>query len=457
MSLILVEFNELSPHLMAKFIAAGKLPNFQRFHDESEVAITEADDFEHLEPWVQWVAVHSGIPFREHGIEHLDDGHRLEQKSLWDLLSDAGKTVWVCGSMNINYETPLNGWVLPDPWSTNVDPYPEGALDIYYRFVSANVQEHTRSKTPLSRSEQIEFLRFMAGHGLRPATVAAIARQVATERFSGTRWRRAVLLDRLQFDLFRWYWRRERPDFSTFFLNSTAHYQHLYWRNMEPEHFKIKPEPGEQEVYEDAILFGYQQMDRIVGQLLGLAGSDTTLVLLTALSQQPSLSFEQIGGKTLYRPLDFDQFVRTIGIEGPVEVTPLMAEDFHLEFESEGTAQSAEARLRGVRVNGKPAMGAERTQNKIKSGCRIWEKVEPEAMLTVDGNGRSVPFFDLFYKIDLMKSGEHHPDGMMWIRAPGRRHSLRAEKVPLVSVAPTILEMFDAAAPAYMAGEPVAA
>jgi hypothetical protein len=456
MAVILVEFNELSPQLMEKFIAAGKVPNFARFHDEAEVSITEADDPVHLEPWIQWIAVHSGVPYSRHGIEHLDDGHRLEHKCIWDLLSDAGEKVWVCGSMNINYRTPINGWVLPDPWTTNLEPHPNDALGPYHRFVAANVQEHTREESPLSREEQLEFLRFMRRHGLSAATVAAIVRQLAAERFSKVRWRRAVLLDRLQFDLFRWYWKRERPGFSTFFLNSTAHYQHLYWRNMEPEHFKIKPDPGEQEVYEDAILFGYQQMDRIIGQLLSMAGRETTLVLLTGLSQQPSLSFEEIGGKVLYRPLDFEGLVRAIGIEGPVRATPLMAEDFHLEFESEDAARDAEARLGEITVAGKPALGAERTGAKIKSGCRIWEQIQSDASVDL-GDGRTVPFFELFYKIDLKKSGEHAPDGMMWIRGPGRTHSIRAEKVPLVSVAPTILEMFGVEAPAHMAGEPVPA
>jgi hypothetical protein len=455
MRAILLEFNELSPQLMEKFMAAGKLPNFKRLHDQSQVAITEADDFEHLEPWVQWIAVHSGVPFRDHGIEHLDDGHRLDRKCIWDLASDAGRSVWVCGSMNINYQRPINGWVLPDPWTTNLDPYPEDALGPYFRFVSANVQEHTRESSPLSRDEQINFLRFMARHGLSPATVAAIVRQLASERLADARWKRAVLLDRLQFDLFRRYWKRERPDLSTFFLNSTAHYQHLYWRNMEPEHFKVKPEPGEQAVYQDAILFGYVQMDRIVGQMLRLAGNDTALILLTALSQQPSLTYEQIGGKTLYRPLDFDQLVRAIGIEGPVNATPLMAEDFHLEFESEQGAIAAEERLRSVRVDGRPALGAERTGNKIKSGCRIWEQIEPDTVLALD-NGRTLPFFELFYKVDVMKSGEHHPDGLMWIRAPGRQPGKRESKVPLVDVAPTILEMLGVEVPAHLAGEPVA-
>ena len=149
------------------------------------------------------------------------------------------------------------------------------------------MQEHTSGKVPLSRSEQLDFLKFMARHGLRPGTVATIVRQLANERLSDAGFKRAVLLDRLQLDLFRWHYKRAQPDFATFFLNSTAHYQHLYWRNMEPEHFKVKPEPGEQEVYQEAILFGYQQMDKMLPKLMSLAGPDTAVVLLTALSQQP--------------------------------------------------------------------------------------------------------------------------------------------------------------------------
>ena len=44
--------------------------------------------------------------------------------------------------------------------------------------------------------------------------------QLAEERSGTARWKRAVLLDKLQFDVFAWYYRKIRPDFATFFLNS---------------------------------------------------------------------------------------------------------------------------------------------------------------------------------------------------------------------------------------------
>ena len=76
--------------------------------------------------------------------------------------------MWVCGPMNINYRTPINGWVLPNPWITKVPPHPEEEPRLYYRFVSANVQEHTREEAPLGRNEQLAFVSFMARMASRP-------------------------------------------------------------------------------------------------------------------------------------------------------------------------------------------------------------------------------------------------------------------------------------------------
>ena len=65
---------------------------------------------------------------------------------------------------------------------------------------------------------------------------------------------------------------------------------------------------------------------------------------------------------------------------------------------------------------------------------------------------RAVRFFDVFYKVEGMKSGMHHPDGMLWVRTPEKRHQIHRDKVPLESIAPTILEMFGVTPPSYMKG-----
>ena len=51
----------------------------------------------------------------------------------------------------------------------------------------------------------------------------------------------------------------------------------------------------------------------------------------------------------------------------------------------------------------------------------------------------------------------HHPDGMLWIRGPGRQPGERSEKVSLTRIAPTIIDMYGLEPPAYMQGQPLAA
>ncbi len=100
--LILIEFNELSPRLLERFMAAGQLPNFQKFYAASSVYITDAQEQPpNLEPWIQWPTVHSGLTYEEHGVFDLGDGRNEQRKYVAEVLSDAGLRVGVfnCSSV----------------------------------------------------------------------------------------------------------------------------------------------------------------------------------------------------------------------------------------------------------------------------------------------------------------------------------------------------------------------
>ncbi|HXO85522.1 MAG TPA: hypothetical protein VN803_08345 [Gemmatimonadales bacterium] len=453
-SVILLEFNELTPTLVHRFMSAGKLPNFKRFYQESGAYVTDAEESqENLEPWIQWVTVHTGLSFAEHGVFTLGDGHKLKDKSLWDLVSDAGRSVWVCGSMNARYDLPLNGSLLPDPWNTTTDPQPEQLLP-YCRFVQRNVQEHTNDRVPLSAADYLSFLRFMVTHGMSPATVRAIVEQLLRERRGKSRWKRAVILDKLQWDVFRHTYQKMRPALATFFLNSTAHLQHMYWRNMEPGAFTVQPTAQEQEEFSDAILFGYQQMDVLLGRCMDMADERTTLVLCTALSQQPCLKYEDTGGKRFHRPRRFEDFLTFAGVTPPYTVVPVMSEQFHVIFDDEARAEAAAQNLQSLRVNGGAALDVKRDGTAIFGGCHIFTEVPRDAVLT-NGTGRSAPFFDVFYQAEGVKSGMHSGDGFLWIRTPSRMHHVTPGKVPLRCVAPTVLTMLGVTPPASMKAPPL--
>jgi hypothetical protein len=447
--LILIELNELCPHLLDDFMSRGMLPNFKRFHDSSTVYVTDAaEQPPNLEPWIQWPSVHSGMSFEEHQIFHLGDGRKLKRKLVGELLSDAGLRVGVFESMNTNYSK-LNGYVVPDPWDKAGAAYPDW-LSPFYETVSGQVQESSR-ESAFTLKDMMKFGTFLAGNGLTLKTASAVASELMDEkRDPGVKWRRASLLDQMQYDVFRSLNKKFDVQFATFFSNSTAHYQHYFWRNMEPDKLQVRPAEGDHKSLDDAIAFGYRQMDDLIGKFMA-DYPDALLVFCTALSQQPWTDTT----KVTYRPKDFTAFLKFAGIDtAGVELKPVMAEQFHAEFPDEPAARKAADLLGKLTVDGEPMMLVDRQGNDVFTGCKIIDPHASEKTI-VGAPGGPAAFSDVLYMIHSMRSGRHHPDGALWIR--GGDHRRVAEKVPLTAIAPTVLAHFDVAQPAYMRSTPLSA
>jgi hypothetical protein len=237
---IFAEFNELCPWLIEQWMGEGLLPNFTRMHGQSAVFETFADvsDPANLEPWIQWYSLHTGLSFDQHKVFHLTEGATATHDDLWRIAHAAGRNVINFAAMNARpFDLPGCVYVA-DPWCEDSNASPP-TLNIYNRFVGANVREYSNPDARLTLADYAKFLGFMATHGLRFGTVAALASQLIEERVKDRRlsWKRATLLDRMQMDVFRHYMRKTCPDFATFFINSTAHLQHSYWREFQPDAF----------------------------------------------------------------------------------------------------------------------------------------------------------------------------------------------------------------------------
>ena len=60
-SLIFLQFNEVCFEFIEKYIAKGKLNNFNRLINLHGVSRTSSEnEYKNLEPWIQWVSIHSG-------------------------------------------------------------------------------------------------------------------------------------------------------------------------------------------------------------------------------------------------------------------------------------------------------------------------------------------------------------------------------------------------------------
>jgi hypothetical protein len=443
--LILIEFNELCPSLLDRFMSQGMLPNFRRFYEASTIWTTDAEEQPpNLDPWIQWPTVHSGLPFAEHGIFHLGDGKALPHKCLAEVLSDAGIPVGICASMNLNYQR-LNGYIVPDPWDKDGSAYPAW-LQTFYRMVSRQVQESSRDEG-LAMSEMAKFGWFMLRNGLSALTVRAIVRQLWAERRDpGLRWRRACLLDRLLYDIFRSLNRRFDVRFATFFCNSTAHFQHYYWRNMEPKYFELPVPSTDHESLREAIPYGYGAMDELLGRLQD-DYPDALLLLCTALSQQAWTDT----AKCTFRPTRFETLFEFARVSPErARVKPVMAEEFHVECSTDEEAALVEVRFQELTVEDEPLMKVQRSGKTLFAGCRLNDARVLERRVMRRSDGARRPFGDLFYMVHTMRSGKHHPDGVLWARN-GRQRVVDA-KVPLTALAPSILGQFRVPPPASMRG-----
>jgi Type I phosphodiesterase / nucleotide pyrophosphatase len=439
--ILLLEFNEICPPLLTRWMDEGKLPNFAALYDSSQVFTSAADvlDPDYLEPWIQWYSIHTGLPYHEHKVFYLTDGPRADHSDIWHRLHRLGKSVMNCGSMNARALAGSSVFYLPDPWCSNEPAWPS-EIEVFKTVMAKLVQESTRG-VALSLNELLPFMTFLIRRGLRPDTIRAIVAQLGSERLSqaDVKWRRVALADRLQFDLFRYYYRRMHPDFATFFVNSTAHLQHAYWRHMDPDAFPLKAAEHEIEMYGDAVLFGYRSMDALLRRFFALAEADTTIILCSALSQQPFLKREASGGQHFYRVRDIPRFLQMLGI-APHLVEPVMTHQYRFRFADRASAENALAVLTQLRLGEETVFGVRLSGTDIHFGCQIYDRLEENREISgVPGPNERLYFFDLLYAIDAVKSARHHPEGVLWLRTG--EHAVHTEPVSILDIAPTIYDL----------------
>jgi hypothetical protein len=444
-----MEFNELCPTLLDRWIGDGRLPNFAALRDQSEVFLTQADvtDPVLLEPWIQWYSAHTGLAYDQHRVFRLTDGPTAGFPDIYTTLIGAGLRVGSFSSMNVAPFAAEGSFFVSDPW-TELNHATPAELNIYTGIVARQVREYSNASAATGIASTARFTAFLLRHGLSPATVMAALGQIASEKLSEPRlaWRRATILDRIQFDVFRSLYRSLLPDFATFFINSTAHFQHSYWRHLDPDAFSVKPDAAEMALYRDAVLFGYQAMDRLVGRFQRLAEqNDARLIFMTALSQQPFLRYEEIGGQRFHRLHNVERFLGSLDL-APASIQPTMTHQYMVHFDSVAERDEAAIRLKALRLDGREIFGvggyAGSDVPKLYFGCQIATETSLDATVVDDRSNRTSRFGELFYRMDAIKSGRHHPDGALWIQHEDKRGRVHETPVSILDFFPTLLDLY---------------
>ena len=396
---LLLEINELHLEVLREAAHSLQLKSLQTLLKFRLTHTTTDDRYESgfLEPWVQWVSIHTGTPSTRHQVKHLGDVPNLGFSQIWEDAGERGFSTGIFGVMNGNVRETRNcRFFLPDPWTFSEQGKPAelAQLLVLPRYIARDYLKLSTSKV-LSLLPGFLSAIWKAG-ALVPAikTLGALVPRMA--RFGFKPFVFISSFDELFVDLFLRYDRKYRPDVSILFLNGLAHLQHHQWTERLP-------------AISAPMQFGLRLLDRMVGKLLADRDPKDVLCVLNGLSQKNSY-FEETW--VLYRQKSPKNFLRDLGVKTS-KVEPLMTHDAHLFFESDFEAERAFRVLSAARIEGAPLFHVERdafNSRKLFYRVDFFAKVGDNASFELDG--KTHRFFEHFQRV-VTRSGSHIPAGFL--------------------------------------------
>jgi hypothetical protein len=337
--LIFLQLNELNFDVVRQYAARHPLPNFSRLMKGFRSVETFAEaDYAELEPWIQWVSVHTGKSFAEHEVFRLGDIVHKRIPQVFELIEAKGLRVGALSPMNARNDLSRPAYFVPDPWTqTGHDSwgFSRRLTEMLRQTVNDNAQERISVRSLLTIGEAV--VRSFDGTG-----TLALLKLIATSR--GRPWIKALVLDSLLHLIHKMYLRKTQPDVSFVFFNAGAHIQHHYFFNSEFAGATLRNPSWYVDPSADPVLDMLRVYDRMLGEYLRMAEGGTRLILATGLTQVP---YERV--KFYYRLKHHDSFLRHLGLSFS-NVLPRMTRDFEIIFRNKEEAQAARRVLGDLRI-----------------------------------------------------------------------------------------------------------
>ena len=330
---IFLGLNELNFDYINFYINQGLLPNFKKIFDiQPPIETVSEKEYKLLEPWVQWVTIHTGKSYDEHKVFRLGDIiNNPELSQIFEELENEGLSVGAVSPFNAENRLKNPAFFVPDPW-TKTEVSGNWVVKALYQAVHQSVNDNAKDKLNL---------KSMISLGLGLLLYVPIYRwshylkTVFNAKKPGAK---AVILDSLLADVHLTLWKKHKPDFSNLFLNSGAHIQHHYLFNSEAYKGNIKNPEWYCPVNYDPLINILSEYDKQIGKLLRLR--NVKILVATGLHQQPHdhLTF-------YWRLKEHVKFAQIIGIENFTEIMPRMSRDFLVKFKNEKDALKSEGLL----------------------------------------------------------------------------------------------------------------
>lgn len=338
MTVLILELNEVNFDHVREYIKLGRLPHLaQLLKSHALIETTSEKKYEELEPWIQWVTAHTGLPLSKHAVFRLGDIVDQDLPQIWEVLEARGLKVGAISPMNAKNRCENAAFFMPDPWTPTIVTG-SALMKRLYDAVSQAVNDNAKGRITLQSA-----LWLFVGLAVyaRPANYLVYLKILGWIILRRS-WASSLLLDQLLSDLFVREVKRKKPNFATLFLNAGAHIQHHYMFNAQVYTGPFSNPAWYIDAASDPVLDVYQLYDRVVGQVRALFPA-ARLMIATGLHQDPhqDLTF-------YWRLKDHANFLQQANIRFN-RVEPRMSRDFIIYFADPNAAALAEKRLKQIR------------------------------------------------------------------------------------------------------------
>ena len=282
---IFLQLNEINFDILKKYLKENKkkLKNFDKIQSSFKYCETFAEqNYNQLEPWIQWVSVFTGKKYSEHKIFRLGDiVLNNEIKQIFETLEEKGLSVGAIAPMNVENRLKKPSYFIPDPW-TNTNSDNSSFSKRITKMLRQSVNDNGTQKLSLSSifcifEIIIRTLDLKRTNFLIQLIISALIKP----------WKRSLVLDYLIHMVHIYYLKKNKINFSSIFFNAGAHIQHHYFFNSKYVENSKKNPSWYIKSNVDPVLDMFIVYDRILEDYLKLYKDNNKIFIATGLRQVP--------------------------------------------------------------------------------------------------------------------------------------------------------------------------
>lgn len=392
MKYLILELNEFNHKILKDYSSKNnykyitKILNYNHtktFTNDVYKGNNNQDGF--LDPWTQWVSIHTLKPSIHHKVKNLGDVPKLKFRQFWEIKKKINFYIW--GSMNVSRRNSNNVKLFfPDPWVFSEKAYPNNfnkVLNPIKKTIKNRGSDNFLQKFSDFIKVTSEIKKYIGLFTIFKSIIKSIADYIKFRKnyVFFCHW------EYLCFKVLLKIIKNKKNFISIYFVNSLAHVQHHYW--------EIKK-------YNKEIEYCLKYIDKMIQDIY--KNKSYKVIIINALSQKNSEKKQLC----LYEQISHTKFLNILGIKF-LKIEKLMTNDAYIFFKNKKEVLNCKKILNSIKFKNKKIFHVEIIDdNKIFYKTNFIKRVFRHDFIII-GN-KKIKFLDYFNFITVRR-GIHTQNG----------------------------------------------